>query len=162
MVVRQPENVLAGTNWMKISTLKRKPPGTRNRLQKKTRLEPTNRIVNLKEIVWTHLATSEAQRWFCSIVLKKQRIQTESKRCITGVYLAILTRQMDWRAPENIWRSFYNWTYRMREWAKWFRPILSVGFQVAIKRLAIAECAHQIPSIGARWLAPRKWWKPSY
>ena len=48
MVVRQPENVLAGTNWMKVSTLKRKPPGTRNRLQKKTRLEPTNRIVNLK------------------------------------------------------------------------------------------------------------------
>ena len=48
MVGRQPENVLAGTNWMEISTLKRKPPGTQNRLQKKTRLEPTNRIVNLK------------------------------------------------------------------------------------------------------------------
>ena len=46
MVVRQPENVLAGTNWMKISTLKRKPPGTRNRLQKKTRLEPTTRMIN--------------------------------------------------------------------------------------------------------------------
>jgi hypothetical protein len=46
VVAHQLENVLVGTSWMKISTLKRKPPGRRNRPQRKTRLEPVNRIIN--------------------------------------------------------------------------------------------------------------------
>ena len=100
---------LAQTGWRSV-------PWKESRLGRETgckKRRGLNRPIassTLREIVWTHIATSKAQRWFCSIVLEKQRIQTESKRCITGVYLAILTRQMDWRAPENIWRSFYNWT----------------------------------------------------
>jgi len=46
VVAHQLENVLVGTSWMKISILKRKLPGRRNRPQRKTRLEPTTRIIN--------------------------------------------------------------------------------------------------------------------
>ena len=46
MVARPLGNVLAGISWMKISTLKRKLPGRRNRPQRKTRLEPTTRITS--------------------------------------------------------------------------------------------------------------------
>ena len=46
MVAHQLENVLVGTSWMKISILKRKLTGRRNRPQRKTRLEPTTRIIN--------------------------------------------------------------------------------------------------------------------
>ena len=46
MVAHQLENVLVGTSWMKISILKGKLPGRRNRPQRKTRLEPITRIIN--------------------------------------------------------------------------------------------------------------------
>ena len=46
MVAHQLENVLVGTSLMKISILKRRLPGRRNRPQRKTRLEPTTRIIN--------------------------------------------------------------------------------------------------------------------
>jgi hypothetical protein len=46
VVAHQLENVLVGTIWMKISILKGKLPGRRNRPQRKTRLESTTRIIN--------------------------------------------------------------------------------------------------------------------